>query len=227
LIVLRTLEADEWSGFEGNPMQQRVSTYVYADDPILQAGVISQLRMRSEIEVAESGDLDGVDVGIAVADALDESTLRILRSLKKAGVAYTVLVMGAVDDAAVVSAAEAGVNGLLRRSEATPDALVRAIQRVAAGEGVIPADLLGHLLGQVGRLQRQVLSPRGLTFTGLSDREVQVLRLIADGMDTNEIARQLCYSQRTVKNVLHDVTTRLQLRNRSHAVAYAVREGLI
>ena len=208
-------------------MQQRVSTYVYADDPILQAGVISQLRMRSEIEVAESGDLDGVDVGIAVADALDESTLRILRSLKKAGVAYTVLVMGAVDDAAVVSAAEAGVNGLLRRSEATPDALVRAIQRVAAGEGVIPADLLGHLLGQVGRLQRQVLSPRGLTFTGLSDREVQVLRLIADGMDTNEIARQLCYSQRTVKNVLHDVTTRLQLRNRSHAVAYAVREGLI
>jgi DNA-binding NarL/FixJ family response regulator len=227
LIVLRTLEADEWSGFEGNPMQRRVSTYVYADDPILQAGVISQLRMRSEIEVAESGDLDGVDVGIAVADALDESTLRILRSLKKAGVAYTILVMGAVDDAAVVSAAEAGVNGLLRRSEATPDALVRAIQRVAAGEGVIPADLLGHLLGQVGRLQRQVLSPRGLTFTGLSDREVQVLRLIADGMDTNEIARQLCYSQRTVKNVLHDVTTRLQLRNRSHAVAYAVREGLI
>jgi DNA-binding NarL/FixJ family response regulator len=222
-----TLEADEWSGFEGNPMQRRVSTYVYADDPILQAGVISQLRMRSEIEVAESGDLDGVDVGIAVADALDESTLRILRSLKKAGVAYTILVMGAVDDAAVVSAAEAGVNGLLRRSEATPDALVRAIQRVAAGEGVIPADLLGHLLGQVGRLQRQVLSPRGLTFTGLSDREVQVLRLIADGMDTNEIARQLCYSQRTVKNVLHDVTTRLQLRNRSHAVAYAVREGLI
>jgi hypothetical protein len=72
LIVLRTLEADEWSGFEANPMQRRVSTYVYADDPILQAGVISQLRMRSEIEVAESGDLDGVDVGIAVADALDE-----------------------------------------------------------------------------------------------------------------------------------------------------------
>jgi DNA-binding NarL/FixJ family response regulator len=208
-------------------MQRRVSTYVYADDPILQAGVISQLRMRSEIEVAESGDLDGVDVGIAVADALDESTLRILRSLKKAGVAYTILVMGAVDDGAVVSAAEAGVNGLLRRGEATPDALVRAIQRVAAGEGVIPADLLGHLLGQVGRLQRQVLSPRGLTFTGLSDREVQVLRLIADGLDTNEIALQLCYSQRTVKNVLHDVTTRLQLRNRSHAVAYAVREGLI
>jgi DNA-binding NarL/FixJ family response regulator len=208
-------------------MQRRVSTYVYADDPILQAGVISQLRMRAEIEVVESNELNGVDVGIAVSDSLDDETTRILRSLKKAGVNYTVLVMGAIDDATVVGAAEVGVSGLLRRSEATPDVLVRTIQKVASGEGVIPADLLGHLLGQVGRLQRQILSPRGLTFAGLSDREVEVLRLIADGLDTSEIASQLCYSQRTVKNVLHDVTTRLQLRNRSHAVAYAVREGLI
>jgi DNA-binding NarL/FixJ family response regulator len=135
--------------------------------------------------------------------------------------------MGAIDDSTVVGAAEVGVSGLLRRGEATPDVLVRTIQKVASGDGVIPSDLLGHLLGQVGRLQRQVLSPRGLTFTGLSDREIEVLRLIADGLDTNEIATQLSYSQRTVKNVLHDVTTRLQLRNRSHAVAYAVREGLI
>ena len=42
-----------------------------------------------------------------------------------------------------------------------------------------------------------------------------------------EIARRLCYSDRTVKNIIHDVVTRLQLRNRSHAVAYALREGLI
>lgn len=208
-------------------MQRRVSTYVYADDPILQAGVISQLRMRPEIDVIESGNLDGVEVGIAVADTLDDETIRILRSLKKAGVVHTVLVMSAIDDSTVVSAAEVGVSGLLRRGEATPDLLVRTIHKVAAGDGVIPSDLLGHLLEQVGQLQRQVLAPRGLSFTGLSDREVQVLRLIADGHDTNEIARQLCYSQRTVKNVLHGVTTRLQLRNRSHAVAYAVREGLI
>ena len=64
-------------------------------------------------------------------------------------------------------------------------------------------------------------------FTGLAPREVEVLRLLADGLDTSEIAHQLAYSERTVKNVVHDVTTRLQLRNRSHAVAYALREGLI
>ena len=54
-----------------------------------------------------------------------------------------------------------------------------------------------------------------------------MLRLVADGHDTAEIATELSYSQRTVKNILHDLTTRLQLKNRSHAVAYAVREGLI
>jgi DNA-binding NarL/FixJ family response regulator len=111
--------------------------------------------------------------------------------------------------------------------DATPDTLVRTIVRVAAGDGEVPADLLGRLLDQLGRLQRQVLSPRGMTFAGLTPREREVLRLVADGHDTAEIASRMCYSERTVKNVLHDLTTRLQLRNRTHAVAYAVREGLI
>lgn len=208
-------------------MQQRVSTYVYADDPILQAGMVSQLRVRPEIDIVAAAELSRADVAVAVADSLDRETLRVLQTLKRSDIEYTVLVTSAIDDTTVVSAAEVGVSGLLRRADATPDVLVRTIQQVANGDGVLPSDLLGTLLGQVGRLQRQLLSPQGLTFSGLTDRETAVLRLIADGHDTNEIAQQLCYSQRTVKNVLHDVTTRLQLRNRSHAVAYAVRAGLI
>jgi DNA-binding NarL/FixJ family response regulator len=101
------------------------------------------------------------------------------------------------------------------------------ITGAARGEGSVPPDLLGRLLDQVGTLQRGVLGPRGLTFNGLATREIEVLRLVADGCDTSEIADRLAYSERTVKNVLHDVTTRLQLRNRSHAVAYALRQGLI
>jgi DNA-binding CsgD family transcriptional regulator len=50
---------------------------------------------------------------------------------------------------------------------------------------------------------------------------------VADGLDTAEIAGSLAYSERTIKNIIHDVTARLNLRNRSHAVAYAVRQGLI
>lgn len=61
----------------------------------------------------------------------------------------------------------------------------------------------------------------------LSDRERAVLQLLGDGADTREIARRLSYSERTVKVVVQDLTRRFGVRNRTHAVAYAVRQGLI
>jgi DNA-binding NarL/FixJ family response regulator len=166
-------------------------------------------------------------VAVVVTDELDDDALRLIRVAHRGGVSRSVLVAGHLDGSDVVAAVEAGVLGLVRRSEATPDRLVKIIRAASTGEGSMPPDLLGRLLDQVGSLQRQVLAPRGISFTGLAAREVDVLRLIADGYDTAEVASRLAYSERTVKNVLHDVTTRLQLRNRAHAVAYALREGLI
>jgi DNA-binding NarL/FixJ family response regulator len=153
--------------------------------------------------------------------------LRVLRAVRRGGAPRTVLIATALDPAAVVTAAEAGVSALVRRAEATAERLVSVVRKARDGDAELPGDLLAGLLAQVGTLQRQVLAPRGLRFSGLSDREVDVLRLVADGLDTGEIARRLAFSERTIKSVLHDVTTRLQLRNRAHAVAFAVREGFI
>lgn len=208
-------------------MGQPISVYVYANDPILQAGVGSQLRGSPEVAVVDQSELDQADVAIVVADLVDETVLRILRAIQRGSAPRTVLIASALDDPTVIAAAEAGVSGLLRRSEVTAERLLEVVRRVAAGEAAVPADLLARLLDQVGKLQRQVLSPRGLRFSGLSEREIEVLRLLADGLDTSEIARRLSYSERTIKAVLHDVTARFQLRSRAHAVAYAVREGLI
>jgi DNA-binding NarL/FixJ family response regulator len=205
---------------------ERMAVYVHADDPISQAGVASQLRPRPEVRVLEAAEAEQAIVALIVADRVSERTLQVLRSRQRGG-ARLVLVVSEVDDSDLVAAVEAGIAGLVRRGDATPERLVNVIRSAAAGEGAVPADLLGRLLDQVGRLQRQVLWPRGLTFAGLADREIEVLRLVADGMDTAEIAAKLSYSQRTVKNVLHDITSRLHLRNRSHAVAYALRQGLI
>ncbi|MGC5020946.1 helix-turn-helix transcriptional regulator [Micromonospora sp. DT47] len=172
-------------------------------------------------EVGEAG------VGLVVADSIDDEALRVLRELRCGGVPQLVVVATQLDEADLAAVIEVGVTGVIRRVEATPDRLVAVITSAAQGEGSVPPDLLGRLLNQVGRLQRQVLGPRGWTFSGLTEREIEVLRLVADGFDTAEIALKLSYSQRTVKNVLHDVTSRLHLRNRSHAVAYALRHGLI
>jgi DNA-binding NarL/FixJ family response regulator len=63
--------------------------------------------------------------------------------------------------------------------------------------------------------------------TVLCTRELMALRLLADGCDTREIARHLCYSERTVKSIIGTVTDRLGVRNRTQAVAHAIRHGLI
>lgn len=208
-------------------MSAPITTYIHGADPISQAGVVSQLRGRPEVRIVEEARLDQATVAIVVTETIDESATRILHGLRRGDLPHLIVVATSIDDAGLVTAAESGVAGLIRRLDATPENLVRVITRVNSGEGEVPGDMLGRLMTQLGRLQRQVLTPRGLTFTGLTPREVQVLRLVADGHDTSEIAQELCYSERTVKNVLHDLTTRLQLRNRSHAVAYALREGLI
>jgi DNA-binding NarL/FixJ family response regulator len=126
-------------------------------------------------------------------------------------------------DDAVLSTLQAGAVGFLRKDTLTPDALAAAVQAAASGTGVVAPDLLGNLIRGV--------TPDGLNgrpaLARLTEREQQVLALIAQGHPTREVAAELCYSERTVKNVLHDVVTKLNARSRSQAVAHAVREGLI
>jgi DNA-binding NarL/FixJ family response regulator len=208
-------------------MSARIPVVISAVDPILEAGISVHLRAEPAIRLVSLPEADSDTIAIVVSHAVDARTLDSLRDLQRVGIGRTVLVASEVDDADVLSAAEAGVCGVVRTGEATPTRLLSAVRAASAGEGTVPSDLLGRLLGQVGRLQRHVLAPRGLTLTGLSQRESDILRLVADGMDTGEIARHLCYSERTVKTVLHDITSRFHLRNRSHAVAFALREGLI
>lgn len=204
----------------------RLAVTILGADPLTAAGIEAGLVDQPDIEVIHLAPPTGVVVALVVTEEVDEDALRLVRAARGAG-RRPVLVAGHIEDGGLLAAVEAGVCGLMRRAQATPTALAQAIRAAADGDGVVPPDLLGRLLGQVGRLQRQVLAPRGLTFGGLTEREVAVLRLLAEGHDTAEVGRRLYFSERTVKNVIHDLTSRLELRNRSHAVAYAIREGLI
>jgi DNA-binding NarL/FixJ family response regulator len=205
----------------------RIVVGVQAQDPISAAGVVSQLRPRPELALAEGIDGPPLSVVVVVVETVDDGAVQLLRNVQYTTPARVVLVCTRIDDQQLVSAAECGVAGIVRRSEATPERLVQTISSAARGEGTVPGDLLGRLLEQVGRLQRQVLSTHGLNFNGLAEREIEVLRLMADGHDTAEIATKLSYSERTIKNVLRNLITRLQVRNRTEAVAYAIRQGLI
>ena len=211
---------------EPMPRTERVSVHVAASDPLSRAGTSSQLRGVG-VDLVDADQVGPHVVAIVVADQMDAETGQLIRSLRLRGARRVILVATRVDDAGLLAAVESGASGLIRRSQATPQNLVAAIRTAANGDGSLPPDLLGRLLDQVERLQHQVLHPRGLTLAGMTDREIEVLRLLSEGCDTNEVSQRLFYSERTVKNIIHNVTSRLDLRNRTHAVAYAIRQGLI
>jgi DNA-binding NarL/FixJ family response regulator len=209
-------------------MNFRRRTHAHALDPVSASGLEAELRDHPQIELIEFGEAaDQESVAVAAVESLGEPELVRVRKAKRYGCRKMVVVCSSPQGLDLFKAIDLGICAILPRHEATTARLVRAVRSAAAGEAAIPADMLEKLLAQVGKIQQDVLTPRGLRASGMADREVSILRLVADGMDTREIAQQLAYSERTVKNVLHDVTTRLQLRNRSHAVAYAMREGLI
>ncbi|MBH0241635.1 response regulator transcription factor [Streptomyces cavourensis] len=205
----------------------RVTVAVYAEDLILQTGMIHQLRMRPEIELIPEAEADRAQVSLVVVDVVDDQTVQLLHRLQRNTSTRTGLVVGFFESGALQTMIECGVAAVLRRGEADQDRLIHLVKAMANGEGVLPGDLLGKLLDHVSSLQRTVLDPRGLTLSTLTAREAEMIRLVSEGYDTAEIAQKTSYSERTVKNVLHEVATRLDLRNRAHAVGYAMRHGLI
>ncbi|MFD5655711.1 LuxR C-terminal-related transcriptional regulator [Streptomyces sp. NPDC127039] len=204
---------------------RRVPVAVSAPDPISREGAVSQLRRHPEIDLREESGPG--TVALLIEDALDDAALTRLRRIVRSEGARAVLVTGAIRESELLDVVECGVGAIVWRHEATAHRLVQAVLAASRGDGDLPADLLGRLISQVGTLHRGAAGRPGAPSLGLAPREVDVLRLVAEGLDTGEIAGKLSYSERTVKNVMHGLTTRLHLRNRAHAVAYALREGYI
>ncbi|SEQ11436.1 DNA-binding response regulator, NarL/FixJ family, contains REC and HTH domains [Streptomyces radiopugnans] len=205
----------------------RVTVAVYAADPVLRVGVVQQLRSRPEVDLLDDADAERAQTSLVVVDSVDDDVAALLHRLRHNTATRAGLVVGTLGPGALQRVIECGVAAVLRRTDADQDRLLHLVLAMANGEGVLPGDLLGKLLTHVGGLQRSALDPRGLSLSTLTTREADMLRLVAEGLDTAEIARKTAYSERTVKNVLHEIITRLQLRNRAHAVGYALRNGLI
>jgi DNA-binding NarL/FixJ family response regulator len=227
---------------------------VHALDPISESGILTQLRQCPDIRVTDTVAAGGTGhalwpprsadsprdggnhdadrnpkptVALAVADSIDDEATQWLRALHQCDGLPIVLVVGQLDKGALITVIESGVRAVALRSEATPQRLAQLLRGTAASRCELPPDLLSQLLDQVGHLNRSLLAPRGLGLNGLTHRESAILRLVADGLSTREVASQLAYSERTIKANIQELTTRLALRNRAHAVAYAVRNGWI
>jgi DNA-binding NarL/FixJ family response regulator len=220
---------------------------VLADDAFTRDAMLACLRPRSEIRVLASCDAGPARVVLVLSDQVTDETLARMRqaAFPAAGAAGTpstataasaestpyevgfVLVGDGLRAHHLLGAIAHGPLSVLARRDADTDRVVRAIVGIPEGRLEMPDDAVGWLVTRLRTIHRDVLEPRGLTAAGLGTREVEVLRLLAEGLDTAEIAQAMNYSERTVKSIIHGVLTRCRLRNRAHAVAFALRSGAL
>lgn len=138
-----------------------------------------------------------------------------------------VIVTGFLEEERLVEALEAGAQGYLLKSE-EPERLFAALDAVAAGEPALPPALAHKALARLAREQKQGGPAAQRDALQLTEREVEVLRLLASGLSsTRVLARRLGCAERTVKFHVGNLLDKLQVRSRAEAVAYALRNRLV
>ncbi|MGW1053650.1 LuxR C-terminal-related transcriptional regulator [Streptomyces sp. NPDC002521] len=193
-------------------------------DPLADEGIASYLRNSPVMRVLPSAARGTSDVCVVIDNDVNAATWRRVEYAAKQAAnpaLRMVLIADAVPAHQLQRARRWGVVSVLPRSTAVREqvlaavfaARIRGLQRQAGST-------LAHL---VQPAPRQDSAPR----TALTTREIHVVRLLADGLSTAEVAQQLNFSERTIRNTISALLNRLHLRNRTHAVAYALRQGVL
>ncbi|MFG1703248.1 response regulator [Nonomuraea sp. M3C6] len=168
-----------------------------------------------------------MDIRMPGVDGI-EATRRIVREAAPSAHVPKVLVLTTFDlDEYIVEALRAGASGFLLK-DVPPDELVQAIRVVAAGDAIVAPSVTRRLLDRFAkRLPSAYEQAAPARLDRLTERELEVLRLIAKGMSNAEIAAKLVVSETTVKTHVGNVLTKLGLRDRVQAVVLAYETGLI
>ena len=154
------------------------------------------------------------------------SGVEVTRSLVSADPSVRVLVLSASGEHAdVLEAVKAGATGYLVKS-ASREELLHAVSRTALGEAVFTPGLAGLVLGEYRRLSSAPAPAGQPDAPRLTERETEVLRMVAKGLTYKQIAERLVLSHRTVQNHVQNTLNKLQLHNRVELVRYAISQGL-
>jgi DNA-binding NarL/FixJ family response regulator len=208
-----------------------VRVVVADDQTVVRDGLVTLLKLLPGIDVVAAAS-DGDEAVRLVAEHNPDVLLVDLRMPKCDGVEATrrvrtdhpgtevVVLTTYSDDDSVLSALRAGARGFLTK-DADAESIGRALQAAAAGQSIVDAEVQRRLIEGAAAPK-----PADPADTGLTPREIEVLRLIADGLSNTEIARHLVVSEATVKTHINHLFAKANLRDRAQAVAYAYRLGL-
>ena len=167
------------------------------------------------IETVAAGGVDVVLMDVSLAGTL--TGIDATRQIKESAPQTKILVLTMyTDPATVAEAIKAGADGYMSKG-ASRDSLLRAIRDVAEGKAVLDPGVTDGVFGRLG----------GRQSNALSDREVAVLQSLSNGNSTKDTAQEMHLSEETIKTYLKQVFRKLQVRDRTEAVAEAFRRGLI
>lgn len=205
-----------------------IRVLIVDDHPVVRDGLRGVLEREAGLAVvgeaadgaealARVGDGSTVDVVLMDLRMPRMGGVEAIRELRRTAPSVRILVLTTFDtDADVLPAVEAGATGYLLKDTPRED-LVRAVRAAYRGEAVLSPAVAGRLMGQVRASAREALT----------ERELQVLRLVAAGSTNREAARALYISEATVKTHLLHIYEKLEVRDRAAAVAVAYQRGLL
>jgi len=217
------------------PGDEPIRVAVVDDQELFRRGLTMLLGVEEDIEVVgEAGD--GVAATELAAATVPDVILMDVRMPKRSGIeaclaikevaptARIIMLTVSDEEADLYDAVKNGASGYLLK-DSSIDEVAQAVRVVADGQSLISPSMAIKLLDEFKQMSRadrhQVPTPR------LTERELEVLKLVAQGLNNREIAKRLFISENTVKNHVRNILEKLQLHSRMEAVMYAVREKLL
>ena len=218
---------------EGDPIR----VLVVDDHALFRRGLEMVLAQEPDIEVVGEAS-DGAEALAKAMDTTPDIVLMDVRMPKRGGIDACTAIKDAVpstnvimltisdEEADLYDAIKAGATGYLLK-EISIEEVASAIRAVYGGQSLISPSMASKLLSEFASMIKRTDDRQQVPAPRLTDREMEVLKLVAKGMNNRDIAKQLFISENTVKNHIRNILEKLQLHSRMEAVVYAVREKLL
>jgi two-component system, NarL family, response regulator LiaR len=214
-------------------MSEPITVLIVDDHPLVRQGIRAYMETQADLQVvgdAGSGEQAVAMAGESVPDVVimdlampSMDGVEAIRRIKRLSPRTQIVVLTSFhDDRYVFPAVRAGALSYLLK-DAGPEELSDAVRRAMGGEAVLHPRVAARLIREVSGAHGESLNP----FAELTDREMDVLRLIAAGMANSEIAERLVVSEKTVKGHVSNILSKLHLADRTQAAVFAWRQGVV
>lgn len=222
---------------DGQAGGEPIRVLIVDDHALFRRGLELVLSQEEDIDVVSEAT-DGVEAVERATELVPDVVLMDVRMPRASGIeaarairerlsATKVIMLTVSDDERdLYESVLAGANGYLLK-EVSIEEVADAVRAVARGHSLISPSMASKLLQEFNELARRVEERQRATSPRLTDRELEVLKLVAKGLSNREIAHELYIAENTVKNHIRNVLEKLNLHSRMEAVVYAMREKLL